>query len=401
MLKTKINKLFSDKLSDYEFICLPEKRKLKDYKLVQADFISYYSALKNVSSIYRIGNIGVLGFSDIDFLVVLNSKYRHSFGNRYDFDFYSQKAKYILLHPQFFVSEYLLTNIFALFPIYNLEKVWGKDIAIKSFNATEVRSFEVLNLIDRFILTLPNVILRALFFKKINVRLMVSLLNALKYDITSVKNITASCNATHDLFVSKVASMRNNWFEKDQAYNTALLMDCMQESVEIIFDLIDAIDKYLMRIVENNKLIETLKGTDKLYFENKNTFFDNNWSKISAFNKIAVTFEEKNVLIQSFPRSFYLHLLNYSQNQGTVGQFIKGQLNMVLSDDKIVKNNFVEKRIKFIEEHIKFMQEKRIFGGGLFWNFGFRPYIQCRKGEIKYSMFKKAVANLLGKYRNL
>lgn len=377
-------------IDDYTFFNFPQKKTLKDYETAQKEFVDYYKRIKGVSAIYKIGSVSRPGLSDLDFIVVLDDDYKHRYGVRYDINYFSDNSKYILYHPQFFISKSSMKNIYILYRILNLEKVWGEDIRIERYGMEEFLLYEILNLLDLSILRSPKLILKSILNKNIDVRLILSQLTKDKYAFILLNKIIKIDSLSG--YFDKLESFKTSWFSNDEECNLSQLILFMKRAPEITYYLIDKLKDYMESKIEYNMSDKNLSNA-RAGFRHKDdiTYFERLWNPVSSLNRTEEIFLRTRNYVQFLPLNFSFHLFQYAAAANRLGNSINEQL-FLKPDLSFVNNGFsAQKRAEYLNKNIEFLENKKIVGGASFCFFRYKHSAKKMRGEYKYSQLSRFI----------
>jgi len=336
-------------------MCTPE-----DYDTAKDEFVHHISKDPGVISIYQIGNVGVYGISDLDFIVVLDEKVK---SKEYYFSIrnFSKKTRYILWHEQYFVNEVSIKNLHQVTSLFNLSHLYGEKFEINELRGEELKYNTLILLNDICIVSLCYEYLSYLKSKKLDVRLLLARLNSLKYPIQMVKSLSGKSFPEFDEFIYNFGKFRSSWFDLDKIERNKMLIYYLYEANTISQKLVKQIQEY--NYVEN---IFSFSSKDNYegYFDGEGTLI-----KFSKYSQSANTNQE----LPAVDIIFGFHLKEYTKFPGIISNHIDSHLSIsgIYQVNKDIYKNLQKERIHLLNNLAEFRDSIGISFGGIF-TFGYR-----------------------------
>lgn len=135
--------------SNFRFTDIPKKLTIKDYMEVRDRYVDAISKDSNVVSIFEFGNISLPGVSDLDLIVVLESKpSRETVKLLQTWKTITPKARYVFVHTPMICSIENFKDVPLVFPLQKLKKLYGRDLEFSSLSSTEKRFRDIGNFLD-------------------------------------------------------------------------------------------------------------------------------------------------------------------------------------------------------------------------------------------------------------
>ncbi|GAG87186.1 unnamed protein product [marine sediment metagenome] len=240
---SKSNVYKNTDVSQYKFFDEPVMCTLEDYEVAMSEFVRHISKDTGIVSIYQIGNVGVYGISDLDFVVVVNKKIKFN-QDYFSIKNFSEKTKYVLFHEQYFSNEDAIKNIYQVAPIFNLTHVYGEKFKINILEGEELKYNTLILLNDICIVSLCYEYLNYLKSKNLDVRLLLARLNSLKYPIQMMSSLLGKSLPEFDSFVSNFKEFCANWFDFDKMERRKKLICYLCEANSISQKLVKLIQEY-------------------------------------------------------------------------------------------------------------------------------------------------------------
>lgn len=199
---------------------LPHESDFYSYKEIISKYVKYLSQFDEIMSIYQLGSIGVIGISDIDFLIVLdesklsvnlNSK-KYSIYNIYD------KTEKIIAHDAFIIPDVLFQNLNYISTFFNY-KLLFKRAGRRSFPLIQNSKKELLfiHLLDIVHLSINDEFHTLSNQFRLNALLTIARINSQKYPLRLVSELglSDSCNEFRKInnFIKNFDNLRQSWFK--------------------------------------------------------------------------------------------------------------------------------------------------------------------------------------------
>lgn len=393
--------IFNFSPSDCTFDNFPKNKQIVHYKKAETEFIYYYKKIEEVISIYKFGDVSVPGLSDLDFVIVLDKVRKHHSKIRYGINHFSANTQYILLHPQLFLNEDLMKNIYLCFSPSNLKRIWGKEIIFSKFTAKESHAFKNLMAVNAFLYKIPRRILKSLLTRKIKIRECITDLNNVKQYIEYFKNINCGDNNKFDEYLKDIEILKGSWFRNKEADNLNSLISCMKKSLLVSYHLISLLSKVL-ETEQELPMASSSYPSEKVSFKYNGdiTYFEKDWNPDSSLNKTVDIFLGQKKLFNFLPLNYCFHLYKYVKAGGEFGNFISNQLipRLNLSIDN--NDMYSKRRAEFINSHIDFVKKNGIKDSASFFYLGYNPKIENLEEGRNYYKYKKCILGQFKRFKD-
>lgn len=384
--------VFDLKIEHCEFIDPVIPKKKLDYDEATEDYINYWKRVRGVCSIYKFGYPSVPGFSDLDFVVVLKDDYRHRYAVRYDIEFFTENTRYILLHPQSFISRTTMRNIHYFYYIPYLRKVWGEEIEVEQPEADSLRALKFFMWANYFVNVAPNFYIKMLVDKKIRLRGSIAKLKALKYLASLLRDQNGS-HQKYQWFYDCVEQLREEWFNCDDRANKEKLLNLLSHSVEVCCYLISRMNDCL----ETESIFRFLRNAVPddvcgMIRKNNTTYFKEEYDPCEFFNRTIKDYKATGQYTQILPINLYRLLLHYLSVGGELAQHTRSQIIGNPHTPIIDEQSLFFKRAQLLNQHLNFLDRNKITDG-LSFNPGYQFLSkqlrgECRIGRYEY-LFKR------------
>ena len=339
-------------MNKYIFKNLPKKIQISNYEQVCDLIVDKLKNNASIKAIYLSSGKWTPGISDLDIIVVYNKNKKGILIP--DFREISEKAKYVLLHSFWELDEESFKNVNYISPGLNLKLLHGEEIINfepkKELKEREY-SFFLLGVIFDYLINKLLLFPKFLDKKEIDVRQLLGHIHSLKYTL-EIFNIVCPGFIKSD-FPLKIKKLRNNWFDEKIEDNLEELMDLLNQSIDLILEIVTGLDKF----IKDNKL-----QTQNIVFKNRKyyTTFKENWTKndfLETFNKKYISLKKpfSNRVLENFrlvlPISLSYFFLAYIQKQGSLSNWIRKSLNYKKNNLEI--NNGLGKHIDILNNSFK------------------------------------------------
>jgi len=338
---------------ELKFYNLPKKLTEKDYQEMISLAIQDLKKNPEIVAAYLMGKDWLPGISDVDLIVVYKD---NSLAIHQPAPFsLSAKAKHIFTHIYYHFSLTSFKDIYYIMPAkYNLYHLFGQEVPFsnpqKDLSEKEYHCLKASFILD----CLVNKLLPSfyIFKKDINVRRALLWLHSIIYTIALTEEIINKKIKTD--FPEKIKSLRNNWFFEKKDKNLKLLSENLEDTFNLIPEIVKELDKFL-RVTFN-----LASYPEKLLFNSPSfyLFGVTNWHKEkffkeSQYNKIKIPFLRK-VLKQyklALPNSFFsiFKIYGQGQGQGLYSQWFKQFLSPSVFDFKN-SSQAINKRVQIFNQ---------------------------------------------------
>ena len=335
------------KKEDLSFYGYPVKYALKDYENILDKIKKKAEKYKEIVSIYHFGEVKAPGISDIDLIFVLEESCKlPALLNKHHVD---KDSKYLIFHPFLIFNESIMKGIKYIYPDSKYIKVYGGDIAFHEPSKDEIKKIKTYLIVDTILRHFPVDYLYILLSKKINIRMVLLRLNALKHTFNMFKGISGKEKQGWRDFSARVDSLRKDWFGMDKNLMESMLLELLKEAVYISTDFVKEVDIFLSK--SKGKNIDA--GKDTILFKgNKNRIsFVRNWGMDHSIDQMVNHFLAYKNFYSILPMSFLRQLCCYSSANGRLSSYIRRRLNVRCFRDNI--NPTMKKRIENLNEQVE------------------------------------------------
>jgi hypothetical protein len=171
----------------------PKKYDKRHYDSIIKKYINHLQKFEEVKAVFQIGNIGVYGVSDLDFLIILDDKKNIKDPKKYSIYNLVPKNNKIVQHDSFIVPLSLVNDISYLTSVFEY-KILHSKLPIKKIEFPKINeSSKELIFIHLLDLASINYLTEYTTLKnqiKLNILLVISRINSLKYPYILINILT-------------------------------------------------------------------------------------------------------------------------------------------------------------------------------------------------------------------
>ncbi len=396
-MKNFLDHKFKTNIDEYEFVDLILPKTQADYDFVERDFINYYKRVKGVCAIYRFGRPGILGVSDLDYIVVLENNFKPAYGVRYDIDFFTKESQYLLIHPQRVTSESLMKDVQWFLPVSNLYKVWGRDIDINTPDDVMLRRVGVMNWVNVFSGWKLKIFITALCERKIFLRDILSKMKTLKYVDSLLMNENASYKSKYAEFYDRVISLRKNWFTNEDVFNKQEILDLTIKSVEVSCHLVNQLNNFLETDSGFDFLKEVVPDeTCEIRLWKNINYFQNNWNPVESFEETIRHYRKTGNYMQKMPMTFYQFFIYGLTVGGKMEQYFEDRVIGSPVVPQRNENSIFDQKMQLINKQVEFLEKNRIVNS-ISFNPGCILNAKLLRGEYRLGRYRYHLGRLFSK----
>lgn len=352
--------------AQYKFSGDPIKLHREDYEEAKERFLLQVTRHPGIQSIYQIGEIGVLGISDLDFITIFRPEASLLESS---ISLLPKRLQYILLHEQFFVPASIAPKIQLATSIFNIHRVFGEEIDYAQANDFLGNRLSILE--DQLFFVAPRQYLLPLLRRKIDIRMMLARLNSFKYIVKLYDAAIGTPKEEWLEFTHQINDFRNSWFTLGSD-RFQLLLNFVDLAVQHSFEMIQGYHEALPP--------STLSGEYRhpwLY-----TRFSSLWNPDLALKFSVQAFTRSRLQAVLLPSRLGEHLASYSLENGPLSSLLRDRLTLGIMAESANPSSL--ERIHFMNQHVTLLQTKGM-PYGWFFDFGTPPR-QTVKQNIKFSI---------------
>lgn len=336
---------------DLNFYNFPKKLDENDYWRVIDLAVQDLKKNPDIEAGYLMGKNWLTGISDIDLMAVYKNKSRsfHQISPKS----LSKEADYIFTHPYYHFSLDSFKNIYYILPSkYQLYHLFGQKVNFsnpeKDFSGNEYDRLKASFILDCLInKLLPSFYV---FQKNIDVRRALLWLHSIVYSIIVSEEITGQKIETS--FPEEIKGLRNNWFSEKREKNLKLLLECREDSLKIIPEIVKKLDIFFKNTFSLDGFSRGLRfNSPSFYLFGINDWDNNIFYKGSRINKVKIPFLNKTLKQYQFavPSSFFSVFKIYGQFEGNYSRWFKQFLSSSVFDFKN-ESPAIAQRIKLFNQ---------------------------------------------------
>jgi hypothetical protein len=308
---------------EWKYIAWPEYFPLNDYKTTQNDFVERCKTVAGVSSIWRVGEIGVPGISDLDFVLGLTDGLAKQHAESLSIHNLDKIGSYISFHQPLILSNDLLANLFVWGSVSQPVYLYGKKIEFHNLTPVQSKLMAIVTLNDIFVQSQPRMLLRTLLSRRMNVRGTLCQINALKHTLRIFRDATGLTTEFWDPFLVGFSEFRQQWFTLGNDRIEQLRLYTIQ-AIVMLFDLMNAFQTALS--VQNWADVKQPLSTANFLAMGFKTQFVNNWVPDLSLSKTLSTWKHSKTLLLELPLVFAEPLRSYIDGRGELSIHVRRYL---------------------------------------------------------------------------
>ena len=338
------------------FVDEPQTRVPKDYDRVHDCFITSVSAVRGVSAIYQFGEVSVYGMSDLDYLVCVNDDIDSKEFIKTIRDCISRDP-YILMHYPIVIHDSLFSKINYFIPASDLRCVWGKRLK-RGFQSDEMKTLMLIDVVNNhYPKELMKVFLRKSLTssrgtvpylvndlaKLLNIpasnrvvqcRTLLSRLNALKYPLGMIEDLTGTCDEYWIKYIHEVDELRKGWLTYPIDDRRTTLLQSVDEGIDCVNYIISSLNDYL-----RDKL-DVVASQPIIMFERENAnLYVHPWAKNLSLERTQQLFKRTNEVFSVLPMKFAATLLPRGDRRGVINFHSTDLENVLITKTQVIKSN--------------------------------------------------------------
>ena len=288
----------------------------KDYIFARKEFLKKISfKIDNIKSIYQLGSIEAPGLSDIDLFIIFKNRQRDCVYNYY-INRLSSKSQYLFLHNCWFIDECMMKKLPHWFPYFNLFKVYGDKIEI-DIRCKDDNNVKVILLTKYLLRKIPFDLIHFSYASNVlNERIMVGMVNSIRYTIELVKDISKKgVPWKWKLFCEEYIEFRKSFFAYNYSERRERLLNFIADSIIIAAELILYVsDNIIKEVVNVNGSGMLNRRKVKIYFRE------------TTLEEMLLFLAKRNLNTMVFPANFIFYPYLWQKSSGRIGRSISKEL---------------------------------------------------------------------------
>ncbi|MFC1864249.1 hypothetical protein ACFLYG_00250 [Chloroflexota bacterium] len=230
-------------MSKFEFQVSLIKYSENDYLDTLNRYLDKITQCQDVISVYQRGSVSHPGISDIDLLIVLKDEPGDFSWQKYSIKTLSEKDQYIFVHEPMVISESLAGKIKYFFPVFQIERLWGK-----SFDFVEPPSQAYIHfLIEFFIegyMSWPYVLMKKREMRRLTIPQIWSTNHSTRV-FEQIYGAEAKFNEMKTSFWEKSLLLKGHFFELSQQEAEEMIEDLAYQAKHIYNYILRCLDKHI------------------------------------------------------------------------------------------------------------------------------------------------------------
>jgi hypothetical protein len=301
----------------------PEFHPIAEYGQVRQQYLDRCRTFPGVRSVWTVGEIGVAGISDIDFVVGFVDPLPSADNGLLSIHHLDAPGPYISLHQPLFLSESLLTELFGWRYISKAICLYGEPTEIDVLPPEQLRIMKLVSLSDIFVQLQPRLLLRTLLNRHMHVRGTLCQINALKHTLLRYREATTLTTTEWDSFIQEFAEFRRRWFDLGIDREDRL-RTYVAQAIVMLFELMAAyrqalIDQAWFRPGDSREAVHFLAPGLR-------TRFVVHWDRHSALAHTLSEWQRSRDISLELPLAFAEPLRSYVDQHGLLSSHVKQYL---------------------------------------------------------------------------
>jgi len=284
------------------FIEMPKQIPLERYQAALELLVNHWNGLPRAPlAIYQLGQVGVPGISDLDFVIIFNR------GQRINWSDFQPKAfphwvQELLLHAPFVCDDEAWTQLPAWYPVFDLRHLWGKRLAVPVLSKELQIGCALGMLVDYLMVKLPRDILYLAWKRPFRVKTLLCVLHSVKYTMRLAEQAGISVPSAATQVIGEVDQLRGSWFDLLDDERMSIVVSLCTKVCQLIGDLVDRVDHALCR---QEKFSATAGELIDRNGKNKYRYcFDSIWTMERSIQYAKDQFSARQPFIWPLPESF-------------------------------------------------------------------------------------------------
>jgi len=272
-------------------------------------------------AIYQLGQVGRLGISDLDFIIVLQDE-RPIDWNQFQPGNFPGWVSRLFTHPPYCCTENTWHDLPAWFPVFNLRHLWGQTLSLPTIPERFVAGCSLGSLVDYLIVKMPRDVIWAVWETPIRIRILLAMLHSLKYTIKLAKQAKLHLDDEMNQFICKIDPFLTSWFDLEDSHRFESLTRLSYQACEVVGKLIFRVNEAITKEIH----VSPIAQKDG-YSENSSDlfYFISDWQFEKAFKLAFESYFKYAKIAWASPKRFLQVLSIYADECPSFGKFLKAQ----------------------------------------------------------------------------
>jgi hypothetical protein len=338
----------------WKFFEFPEAVNPETYNQARGEFVEYYRKVPGVHAIYRYGSVTYPGLSDLDFLVILEDDYRHRPETDYSVRPFSPGGRYAIYHQQFFIPRRLFHLYPLMFPIFEIEHLWGPECPRAEIAPEEQRLADTLFLCEDLATKFPELTFGHLGGRPVPLRLTQARLNLLAKFGGLLERVVGYPIACAQDLAEEVSRLRKGWFSRAAQENCRMVKEAIEGAGRTLDEMSKRLNDYVLAsnlfppLAEKSSQWTYRFGSLRIHFSPYNSGLTSEPS------------ERARPLHVFAPLGLMLPLAGLASGKGALSQFVRDQFQDRVPACDIPQGSPMQKIIAAQNAHCQFLTGARM-----------------------------------------
>jgi len=348
---------------EWQYSDWPSYYPLHEYEETQSAYLERCREIPAVSDVWRVGEIGVPGISDLDFVLGITPPVSKEQAESLSIRDLEGAASYISFHQPLIFGTALLEDLFFWGSVSQPVHLWGEKTAFRQMTADDSHWMAIITLNDIFVQSQPRMLLSTLFSRRMHVRGTLCQINALKHTLRIYRDATGLSITPWDDFVTEFSSFRRQWFTLGEDRIEKLRLYTIL-AIEMLYDLMDAYNSFMC---EQNWYVSP-PGTKPFHFlaSGHNARFVGQWDRDTSLLQTLMAWRNDAVIKLHLPLAFSMPLQSYLDGKGPLSSHVRRYL---WPASRIPKHAWGDEITMMAEKHVQTRNAhvEFLLNNGLLW----------------------------------
>ena len=230
----------------FELTAWPQPASLDDYARATDEVLELLHRLNKDASVYGFGSVGMPGFSDLDFVLVLDDDAPSIGLERWEAlkGILSPKTSYILLHRPFIVNRSLWGDFMAANTFSEMRHLAGPILPVPPPTSQSTDLLQLIKYVEATVLFPYGGLIKPILRRQIRVRPLLNVISRVRHKAKVLEDLGIR-NPGWAACMTDVGQLRHDWFSLDADVRIHSLYDLTIRAIEIETEMIEVTARLL------------------------------------------------------------------------------------------------------------------------------------------------------------